>query len=295
MSIVLMLRFSKTESLTRTTQKNYKTEIGGLKCMEWVIFEILDELQRSYEHKAVMEEFERITEHLVVLEGKLDQEVMIRVRAGLNHLRAYESSDIPDVKKDELRMASEKFSELMALEPMLSTSDIPNEVLICFGYWGEHLYFSLRGDMKNAALLAYECIQIWPKCGLNMFPSNILNRNYRDLISDISAGIESTAKQLEEIESDVYWKNVWVYTKAGIAGFGAGALAGIFTAGTTSVVVGYLTAKQVLEEAGDTTSLEQIALAGKLIELSDRYENTLKELVEECGTRIREIKMMRFR
>lgn len=263
--------------------------------MEWVIFEILDELQRSYEHKAVMEEFERITEHLVVLEGKLDQEVMIRVRAGLNHLRAYELSDIPNVKEDELRMASEKFSELMALEPMLSTSDIPNEVLICFGYWGEHLYFSLRGDMKNAALLAYECIQKWPKCGLNMFPSNILNRNYRDLISDISAGIESTAKQLEEIESDDYWKNVWVYTKAGIAGLGAGALVGIFTAGTSTVVAGYLTAKTVIEEAGDTTSPEQIALAGKLIELSDRYENTHKELVEECGTRIREIKMMRFR
>lgn len=265
--------------------------------MEWVIFEILDELQKSYEHEAVMKEFERITEHLRVLEGKLDQEVMIRVHAGLNHLRAYESSYIPDVKKDELKMASEKFSELMALEPMLSTNDIPNEVLICFGYWGEHLYFSLRGDMKNAALLAYDCIQKWPKWGLDMFPSNILNKNYRDLISDISAGIESTAEQLEEIESDVYWKNVWVYTKAGIAGFGAGALAGIFTAGTTSVVAGFLATKQVLEESKGTTSVEEAKkqmLATKLMELSNRYKNTLNELDEECGNRIREIKMMRF-
>ena len=39
--------------------------------MEWIIFEILDELQKSYEHEAVMKEFERITEHLGVLEEKL--------------------------------------------------------------------------------------------------------------------------------------------------------------------------------------------------------------------------------
>lgn len=257
--------------------------------MEWVIFEILGELQKSYEHEAVMKELERVIEHLELLEIKLDQEIMIRVRAGLANLNAYVSSDNPDVKTEELRMAREKFSELMALEPTLSTMGLPNEILICFGYWGSYLYFGLRGDKKNAALHVYECIQKWPLWGLTMFPSNILSKNYSELTTNLLAEMNSTTKQLEEIESNIHWKNVWGYAKTGIVAFAV--------LGIPGVVAG-LTAKKIHEKLKDTTSPEEAEkrmLLEKLIELNSRYENTLKKLDEECGNRIRNIRKMQFK
>lgn len=125
---------------------------------EWAIFEMLDDLQESYKYEAIEMELERIVECLEHLELKLDQETMIRVRAGLANLNAAASSDNPDVKIDELRMARDKFSELMALEPMLYTMGIPNEILICFGYWGSYLYFGLRDDKK---MLLYMLMSVY--------------------------------------------------------------------------------------------------------------------------------------
>lgn len=231
--------------------------------IEWASI-IIDEMNLTENEilsnqEQILKQLAEIQERIQILDAKFDEQILIDVRTGLRHLLDGMNSDIEGVRNDEFLMARKKFSSLINLNPEGKTKGMSGEIdnmhLIGLGYWGNFHYFNLRGDKRNAAIQVYECTKLYPLIGLILFSSKFFSKNYSAIISGIGSELDNAQKCYQQIEGDNFWKNVWYYTKkgfvyltAGVAGFGAGAIAGALTPGPTVFLAGGMAADTVVEK-----------------------------------------------
>ena len=145
-------------------------------------------------------------------------------------------------------MARQGFAHLTELDPSGSTGsksgDIDNKFLICLGYWGNHHYFNLTGEKRNAAIQVYQCTEHSPQFGMLLFSSTFFSKNFADRIGVATAEVKTLCERLAELERKNVGDKVRYYLRqalqlgtTGVVGAGAAVFAvatrnaGFFTEG----------------------------------------------------------------
>jgi hypothetical protein len=174
--------------------------------IEW-ISDVLCEFEKDEsdvlsDPRYIHKRFDDILSRLKKTEQKLDDQTMRRFKAGLRHLVDGQNSDVAEVRDDEFRMARSKFNEFLNLDPngttATSTGTTPNVLIVALSYWGNHHYFLLRGDKRNALIQVYEATALLPPpLGLQLYSPRFFSKNYFTSLTNALRGLEVASHHLD--------------------------------------------------------------------------------------------------
>lgn len=239
----------------------------------------------------------KITDRLERIESKLDEQTLMTARKGLQHLVSAANTDVDKVREQQLQLASGDFSTLIQLNPNSQTKGITgtaeNSSLIAIGYWGNHLYFKMQGDLRNSLINVYECTLQFPMKGLVIFDPAYFSKNYQAQLDELAIKLKKAISTLKAVEqenaalkgrfSSDYLVKSALGALAGIGIFGASSLVGAPHYGAMLALGAYRAAvagvaKPNLQDGGPQQE--------EIYRLTNAMEETTAELLDECNTQI---------
>ncbi len=267
-----------------------------------------DQSRIERNQELILERLEELKSQLEELGKKVDEQILVDFRTGMQHLLAGFNSEVDEVRTEEFRMARGLFTKLINLDPKGKTAGtsgaIENPYLICMGYWGSFQYFNLRGDHRNAMIHAYECTQQYPAIAafeMNLFPAQLFSQDYAALwietyrqLAELKALYDRNKSKNSVEKLAFYTKQALRTSAAGIAGLATGGvaavIAGLFTGGLGAApgsYIGYKTAESVWKSMPvappNVTDVE--SLESEIERLTTVLLNLPLDLTKECETR----------
>jgi hypothetical protein len=206
--------------------------------------------------------FTAVNQHLGALEAKLDERILVDVRAGIRLLSDALNSNDAGARREQLLLARNRFAGLAALDPDGTTSgeslSASNRYLNCIGYWGNYHYFVLSDDYKMALSQAYECGRLDPMVALGIFDDEIfglraefdklMKRRSSIPFTDVESFDQFVAHARAEFE-----KHQQSQTYRTLGGYALGLIAGVAAMPFTFIGSGvvFVAVSQAVANSGD--------------------------------------------
>jgi hypothetical protein len=255
--------------------------------------------------KKILKKIDSLENTIRTVDAKIDEKTLQKARAAITQLLEGVSSNVQSVRNSQIQMASDKFNDLVHLDPNQKTSEtsgeFDNKYLISFGYLGKFYYFSIEGDQRNAASQVYECTQKWidwnrPLFGLEIFPIEFFSKDYHKLIIETRNQMLITYTTLKEHKAHNFRENILHFTRKGAELIGTSGLdvAGLLDKYTVAPVFKKfgkeLSTPEVLQllkgqlqQLGNSSDLKDIENVQSLAEqLETQYIHLHDELTQEC-------------
>ena len=243
----------------------------------------------------IIDQLGTIVDRLGRIESKLDEQILVIARKSLRHLINGANTNVSRVRSQQLQLASDGFSQLTELNPNEVTrgvsSTIKNVNLIVIGYWGNHLYFGIQKDLRNALIQVYESTSQYPLESLQVFSSNYYSQDYQ---KDFDLLFESTQEKIAELrvinvlnnyDIDQYnSKKGWQAFKGLVGGLGVAAL-GTFLG---QPHLGGIGAYSLYQNLVGQVSTPHLRDTKKIQESINEIENKVKLLAEKLITECKE-------
>jgi hypothetical protein len=255
--------------------------------------EIDNEILENQEE--MIKQLDAITERLDIIESKIDEQTLITARKSLRHLFNAVNSDVKKVRSQQLQLATHGFSQLIELEPNEVTrgltKTVKNESLIVIGYWGNHLYFAVQKDFRNALLQVYECTSKYPVESLSAFSASYYSRDYQKLLNIL---IEDYRKNMEELRTletlnsrdiNKYHSQKFWQTVKGMAGLiSTTALGGSLGQPQIGFMAGVGLYQNLRNQVNTPSLRDTKSIQETLNVFEEKAELLLESLLEECVT-----------
>jgi hypothetical protein len=114
--------------------------------------------------------------------GRLDEEVHVSLRAAFDHLATAAAASTPQLRNDELSHARSYFNRFAHSTPgqVVKGLDrtLTTDQLIALGHFGNHHYFVLHDDARQALIEVYRCVEKDPRVAVELFPPQLFSRDY---------------------------------------------------------------------------------------------------------------------
>lgn len=249
----------------------------------------------------ILEELGELRGRLETIDAKLDEQVLVDVRRGLHHLVSAANSGVEQVRSQQLQLASAAFTALTQLDERGITRGIsgsaPNSSLVVLGHWGNHLYFQMQGDSRNALLEVYASARRFPRESAVVFPAEYFTRDYESAFRSLKGRLAAAQRKLEQTrasnakrasayEGRQLLRGVGALALGLAAGTVGGALTTLVGFGPSGGVLGVQAARAFMQAGGsapnpsDTASLE-----AEVARYRAAIETLTAELREECAAR----------
>lgn len=259
--------------------------------IDWIpeIIRFIDEVKT----KQLEAELAEVVERLRRVDARMDREIAAHAFRGVRHLLDAANSDLDDVKLDEYRLARSEFSALCALDANQSTvvgqHEVHNTYLILLGKWGNHHYFNVRGDKRNALLQVYESGAEYGEIALLFFPATFFSNNYPELLGRQNAQLAAHMKALEEIngenlrcEAGYYSRHALRFTTVAALGLAAALLAPVVAGGAAGGLTALWKEWKVEKPLYRTTAELKSEIAG----LQKVIQGIRNDFAIECTERV---------
>lgn len=210
--------------------------------------------------KKILTKLDNLENTIKTIDAKINEATLQKARAAITQLLEGLGSEVKSVRSSQLQMASDKFNDLVHLDPNQKTSgtsgEFDNKYLISFGYLGKFYYFSVEGDKRNAAVQVYECTQKWidwnrPLFGLEIFPIEFFSKDYYKLITETRNKMMSTYAALEEGKTHNFREKFLHLTRKGVQMLGTSGLG-------TADLVDKLAISPIFKKLGKETSTSEV-------------------------------------
>jgi hypothetical protein len=176
--------------------------------------------QDNIKNKEIMYRLDDVQNEMRTLGEKLDEQTIVRAKAGITHLIDGFNSEIDEVRALELQMARSIFSGLINIGPTGTTrgntASYNNTYLICVGYYGNFHYFNYYRDYKNALSQVYKCVLKHPDEALLFFSSEFFSKNYKELITSAKKDFLLAMMELKRVNGESYNRALTYYWKEGL-------------------------------------------------------------------------------
>jgi len=190
-------------------------------------FSALGAAKRAYDDKKLREQISRIEATVEALGERINEVLLIDVRAAYGHLEAASMAANDSLRRDELMLARGVFARLVE-HPVTAReeeSGLTSGQVVAIAHAGSYSYFLMNDEVRLALIEAYRCTERFPALGVQLFPAEIFSRDYsavgRSMVTRraardrVRAAHQVTLQKHKESKAEYYKEMAWKVPAAG--------------------------------------------------------------------------------